>query len=138
MGYNTSYGMEVEPEPDFEAVDKMIELKAAWEKSGLSEMPPEINEVLSKPQNAFLLAIRAHDDASYALDNDLSASDSCKWYEHEKDVRELSAQFPTLFITLRGDGEEQGDQWIEYYKAGKMQRVEAKITFAPFDPKKLA
>ena len=64
--------------------------------------------------------------------------DEIKWYDHERDMRKLSDKHPNILFTLKGDGEEQGDQWIEYHKAGKMQREKAVITFGEFDESKLA
>jgi hypothetical protein len=64
--------------------------------------------------------------------------DSCKWCEHEKDMRALSLEFPKFLFILSGEGEESGDIWKEYYLNGKMQRSEAEIVIAPFDKSKLA
>ena len=61
-----------------------------------------------------------------------------KWYDWEKAFRELSAEFPEILFTLRGHGEEVGDDWQEYYQNGKMQHVKGILTFAPFDSAKLA
>lgn len=60
-----------------------------------------------------------------------------KWYQHVSDMRELSSFFPDLIFTLSGVGEEKEDMWREYYKNGKCQREDAKITFDPFDESKL-
>jgi len=63
--------------------------------------------------------------------------DSCKWYEHEEDMRKLSLEFPTTLFTLSGKGEENEDTWIKYFKNGKMQVCKAKITYDSFDESKL-
>lgn len=63
--------------------------------------------------------------------------DSCKWYEHERDMRSFSKKHPNTLFKLIGDGEENGDQWHEYYQNGKMQRCEAVVIFPEFDPTKL-
>lgn len=63
--------------------------------------------------------------------------DSCKWYDHEKDMRKVSAAFPSILFQLDGEGEESGDIWREWYLGGKMQREKVEIKFNPFDPDKL-
>lgn len=64
--------------------------------------------------------------------------DSCKWYEHEEDMKRISRQFPNVLFTLHGSGEESGDVWVKYFKDGKMQASKAEIKLAAFDPKQLA
>ena len=59
--------------------------------------------------------------------------DSCKWYEHESDMRDFSERYPTLVFELTGVGEESGDHWKKYFRNGKMQAVQAKILFEPFN-----
>jgi hypothetical protein len=61
-----------------------------------------------------------------------------KWYSHEEDMRELSKKYPDLVFQIKGEGEESGDLWIEYYKNGKMQEAPAKIVYDDFDETKLA
>lgn len=53
--------------------------------------------------------------------------DECKWYEHENDMRAYSLKHPQTVFALKGEGEESGDIWTEYYKNGKMQKCKAKI-----------
>lgn len=67
-----------------------------------------------------------------------SLEDSCKWYEHEEDMKQLSLKFPDVLFTLRGEGEESGDVWVKYFKEGKMQISKAEIKLEPFDAAKLA
>jgi hypothetical protein len=64
-------------------------------------------------------------------------ADRYKWYEHEKDMIALSKEFPDVLFELYGEGEAPGDLWRKYFKGGKIQRCYAKITFDPFDEKKL-
>lgn len=60
-----------------------------------------------------------------------------KWYEWDDDLRAFSRDNPTLFITVIGEGEEAGDLWRAYLKAGKMQLCPATITYEPYDESKL-
>lgn len=67
-----------------------------------------------------------------------SLEDSCKWYEHEDDMKRLSKEFPEVVFQLNGEGEESGDVWVKYFKNGKMQVDKAEIKLAPFDATKLS
>ena len=77
------------------------------------------------------------DEAGYALEEDGSTSDSTKWYSSEKDMRDFSLLHPEAVFELKGGGEESGDLWVAYFKAGKMQMCKAKIYFDEYDPTKL-
>lgn len=63
----------------------------------------------------------------------------CKWYDHDSDMKEYSSlpQNKNILFTLSGEGEENTDIWLKYYKAGKVQECRAKIHFDPFDENKL-
>lgn len=54
----------------------------------------------------------------------------CCWYDHEKDMQALSKKFPDVLFILDGTGEEEGDIWRKYFRAGKMSRADAVISFA--------
>ena len=60
-----------------------------------------------------------------------------KWYDCDRDMKHYSAKHPDTLFIVTGYGEEEGDIWKEYYYRGKMQRAEAKISFARFDSSKL-
>lgn len=64
-------------------------------------------------------------------------SGSTKWYDHEKDMIELSKIFPRMVFTLSGEGEEPGDLWKKYFYNGKVQVARAKIDFEEFRKDKL-
>lgn len=70
--------------------------------------------------------------ANYAIDDNGDTNESCKWYEHERDLRSFSSKHSGVLFMLSGEGEEAGDLWHEYYKDGKMQRCKAVITFDEF------
>lgn len=76
-------------------------------------------------------------EAAYALSSNGDSQDSTKWYDHEKHMKEFSAKHPKVLYILQGEGEESGDIWKKYFLNGKMQLASAKITFEPFDRKKL-
>jgi hypothetical protein len=81
--------------------------------------------------------IEGDPETFYGLDSDGSYVDAVKWYGHEADMREVSSEYPDLVFKLKGEGEEPGDIWLEYYKNGKMQRSEAQIAFDEYDESKL-
>ena len=62
----------------------------------------------------------------------------CKWYEHDRDMREFSRNYPEVLFILKGAGEESDDLWISYYKNGKCQSEKGKIVYEPFDETKLS
>lgn len=58
-------------------------------------------------------------------------------HDIEDEMRALSAAYPDVLFTVYGVGEMNDDMFYEYYKAGKMQRCPAIITFDPYDETKL-
>ena len=56
-----------------------------------------------------------------------------KWYECDKDMTELSKQFPEYTFVLEGDGEEKQDWWIHWWENGYQSGSEAEI-IAPQGP----
>ncbi len=65
---------------------------------------------------------------------EMALEEPIKWYSCEEDMLEVSKNFPNVMFTLEGEGEEQGDMWIDHFKNGKMQRRNVIYTFEPFDP----
>lgn len=56
--------------------------------------------------------------------------ESCSWYEHEEHMKNLSTRYPNVLFILDGTGEEEGDIWRKYFRAGEMFRADAVISFA--------
>lgn len=67
-----------------------------------------------------------------------------KWYDHEDDMRALSAAWPDVVFKLQGVAQDfdgvptQESFFVKYFVGGKMQHETAQITFAPLDESKLS
>jgi len=77
------------------------------------------------------------EDAQYAIDSNGDSEESCKWYNHQDELKKFSLLHPDALFKLGGEGEESGDIWHEYYQNGKMQLCKAQIVFADFDTRLL-
>ena len=60
-----------------------------------------------------------------------------RWYEWEVDLANLSSEFPEIFITVDGSGEDAYDWWRAYVKDGSIQVTHAKIVYEEYDPAKM-
>ena len=56
-----------------------------------------------------------------------------KWYSHVRDMLKLSECFPDTMFLLEGQGEESGDVWKYYCKAGKHYKVRPILTWPEFN-----
>ncbi|AGO47444.1 hypothetical protein Phi19:3_gp040 [Cellulophaga phage phi19:3] len=56
-----------------------------------------------------------------------------KWYEFEKEMKEVSKEHPKVVFEIYGKGEEYDDTWKAYFKDGKMQMCKAKIEYDDFN-----
>jgi hypothetical protein len=81
--------------------------------------------------------IDGNEELSCTFDTDGTSHDSYKWYNHESVMKEVSKEYPKILFTLKGEGEDPGDIWFKYFKNGKIQRCQAKITFDEYDESKL-
>lgn len=63
--------------------------------------------------------------------------DSCKWYNHDEDMRRISKIHPDVLYILGGFGEDPGDRWLKYYMNGKSQVEKIEMKFESFDETKL-
>lgn len=85
------------------------------------------------PEDAIWDYINAHEEMIYAFGKNGDGGDNSKWYDLEKDMRELSKLFPNYLFTVHGEGEEAGDLWNKYFLDGKCQTAQAAITYEKFD-----
>lgn len=109
MGYYTYFSLRIVDEKDLE-LDKP--------------------EIIKKIRNM-------SESIRYALNEDGDSGDSCKWYEWEKEMLEISKKFPNNILKMCGDGEESGDKWIAYIMNGKIQHCPVKISYDPLDLSKI-
>jgi hypothetical protein len=98
-------------------------------------------EIFTDSREAIGKYIAAQEEMSIALDLDGSCYEVCKWYDHEKDMREMSKKFVGVVFTLHGEGEGRGgdqpDFWNKYFLDGKMQVARCKITYPMFNQRLL-
>lgn len=80
---------------------------------------------------------KVNEMSGYSFTNQY-VSDSVKWYSWNETMKEVSKLFPDQPLIIEGEGEEAGDIWKAYFKNGKSQIMEAKITFEEFDESKLS
>ena len=87
-------------------------------------------EILDDPDGAIMDDLRNSSEwAAYALQDDGSTNESCKWYEWKEDMTEFSKLYPEALFILRGEGEEIGDIWRAYFKDGKAEKQKVKMVF---------
>ena len=97
MGYATSYELDWTPQPNCELSEKKLAARVA----------------------AYIID---HDEMSYALEENGDTAQSCKWYDHEPDMRAMSKAIPNVLFHLSGEGEESGDIWDAWFLNGKGQK----------------
>jgi hypothetical protein len=132
MGYSSSYRLKCKPETDelvefFEGVSDKLDLCEC-------EHCKRCRKLEEKASSYPVVCEYGNEWLYYLWIGDV---DSCKWYEHEEDMRKLSALFPDVLFTLSGEGEESGDIWKMYVKGGKSHSVSAEIVLPEFDETKL-
>jgi hypothetical protein len=90
----------------------------------------------AKNEAEIMADLRAtNEEANYALDENGDTAEECKWYDHEKHLKEFSKKYPKAFFTMWGIGEDAGgDYWKHYVKNGKGQLVSGKIVYPPYKP----
>ena len=85
----------------------------------------------------FKCELEYFEDDDCMCDFYLSNDEASKWYDHEKDMLEMSKEFPEIVFCLHGEGETNEDLWYKYFKNGKIQRCRAKIVYDEYDEAKL-
>ncbi|MDB4726121.1 hypothetical protein OAF54_01700 [bacterium] len=90
-------------------------------------------EVYGTDDDLITQLISECEEAAYSLQEDGGCNQETKWYDHKRDMKAFSLKHSNALFKLSGEGEESGDQWIEYYKNGKVQICKAKITFDEYD-----
>ena len=48
-----------------------------------------------------------------------------KWYDYDDDILRVSNEFKDVLITVYGNGEDDGDKWVQYFYNGRKTAVYA-------------
>ena len=118
MGYNTYYQMAVEGADEAAVAAEMVKLPA-FSGHAASRVPcPACGG-------------KGHVAAEGAAPkiNDGLLEEARKWYEWEQDLAAISRALPDATLTLRGEGEEQGDVWEATARNGEVKIRRARIVF---------
>ena len=133
MGYYTMYKLEYQLPVDISE----FESECAIHNIAIPEDILQFMVQQTELEQKLLARLRDNSWTYSMMDFVTGENESVKWYEWETDMRTLSAEFPTVLFTLHGEGENNHDMWIAYFLDGKMHRVEAKITYKPFNKNEL-
>ena len=88
----------------------------------------EVKNVSEQEKEEIQQYIEENEDDFYLIFPDGASRNEGKWYDRNKHFNKLSLKYPKALFCLYCDGED-GSKWLEYYKNGKEQRVEAIITY---------
>lgn len=133
MGYYTRYSISFIQSQTSES-EKNAEI-AEVENSNLSQKLK--NQILQTIENEYESQRMTETLLIKELDYN-PFEDSCKWYDHNKDMLRISKKYPGTIFVLNGDGEESGDVWRKYYHKGLSQDANARIVYDDFDVTKLS
>ena len=135
MGYYTEYTLVIDNSQVKDEVEK--KKQSEIEEIQQSNISDELKMRLIKDvEKTYRTSIVTQSDVIDFLTYD-PFDDECKWYEHTEDMRKISEKYQNVIFSLYGNGEEDGDMWVNYFMNGKVQTEQAVITYADFDPKKL-
>ena len=56
----------------------------------------------------------------------------CKWYEWDRDLKQVSKRYPHLVFEVEAVGEDFPDIWKARVQNGKSEKVKAQITYPAF------
>ena len=135
MGYYTNYTLTVDNSQVKDEVEKTKQSEI--EEIQQSNISDELKKRLIKDvEKTYQTSVVTQNDVIDHLTYN-PFNDQCKWYEHTEDMCRVSKKYPNVIFSLYGNGEEDGDMWVEYFMNGKFQVEKAVITYADFDPEKL-
>lgn len=110
MGYYTNYNLSVK---NVRSNDEFMVLQAVLRQKCIINYALDDGEYNSKTHNA-----------------EFYSYDMVKWYEHDKDMIEISKLIPHMTFMLAGNGENYEDQYRIYYKDGESEYTEAEIVWS--------
>jgi hypothetical protein len=135
MGYYTEYSLHIDNSQVKDEVDKkkQSEIQEIQQSNISDELKNRLIGDIEKTYQTSVVTL--NDVIGHLTYNPFD--DKCKWYEHTDDMIMVSMKYPKVIFSLYGNGEENGDMWVEYFMNGNVQTERAVITYADFDPEKL-
>lgn len=137
MGYYTQYRISVSESAVLSDIDQkeLTNLELLQKRTKSEKVKEELDKAIKTLKGQLIMSPEEliADKIGYN-----PFEEDCKWYDHDKEMKEISTEHPDVLFTLEGTGESNEDMWITYYKNGKSQESRAHITFDPFDESKLS
>lgn len=137
MGYNTQYSLSVSKIKNLKELSESEKMEKVKNAKNMKEVQKILNSMNLDEQGIIRNLRVSYSNAEYALHESGDCSQSCKWYDHESNLKMFSKEYPDYLFELSGEGEESGDIWKKYFHDGKIQTCKSVITFEKFDEKKL-
>ena len=136
MGYNTEYSLVIDNSQVKDEIEKkkQSEIEEIQQSNISDELKMRLIKDVEKTYNTDIVYVN---DVIDLLNFDPFGG-QCKWYDHTEDMCKISEKYQNVIFSLYGNGDEDGDMWVKYFMNGKVQYEQAVITYADFDPKKLA
>ena len=78
-----------------------------------------------------------HENNASMWEEILDGAEPIKWHSIEKDIAQLSLQWPGTLFTIDCEGETAETMWRLYAKDGMYQSVTAEITYPEPDPNEM-
>lgn len=126
MGYQTSYELEIQnaDEKTMEGICQMI-----FHGEHAEDIPFALDECSITEEHECPRCFGEGVINVYTGGTQIETAQECKWYEHERHMKEISLTFPEVIFVLDGRGED-GDVWRKFFKNGEIRKaeVEVKIT----------
>ena len=102
----------------------------------------EAKDIAAAINRAICPTIENEDDWLFSLDDysgieddekatwELTPYDEMKWYDWEKDMKEIAKKYPAIEFRVEGSGEDKDDWWVALLKGARYQ---IKYCTAPID-----
>lgn len=103
-----------------------IDIKTAITRAEAKDIAAAINRAIcpfSENEDNWLFSL---DDYSGIEDDEnatweLTPYDAMKWYDWEKDMKEIAKKYPTIEFRVEGSGEDKDDWWVALFKGDRYQ-----------------
>lgn len=103
-----------------------IDIKTAITRAEAKDITEAINRAICP-------LIKSEDDWLFSLDDysgieddekttwELIPYDAMRWYDWEKDMREIAKKYPAIEFRVEGSGEDKDDWWVALFKGDRYQ-----------------